>query len=74
MIDMTYDPEADAIYITLSRGKIDDTEEIAPNLFVDRDEEGRILGIEVLTASKVLGPGDWQKARTPGTMSSDAAE
>jgi uncharacterized protein YuzE len=77
MIDMTYDPEADAVYITLARiarGSIDRTDEIAPNVFVDRDGKGRIIGIEVLTASKVLAPGDWQKARLPGASASDAAE
>jgi uncharacterized protein YuzE len=77
MIDMTYDPEADAVYIYIahiSRGSIDRTDEIAPNVFVDRDAKGRILGIEVLTASKVLAPGDWRKARPPGTPASDAAE
>jgi uncharacterized protein YuzE len=74
MIDMTYDPEADAVYISLARGTIDGTDEIAPNVFVDRDTKGRILGIEILTASKVLAPGGWQKARLPGRPASDAAE
>lgn len=74
MIDTTYDPEADAVYVSLARGKIAETEEIAPNVMVDRDAEGRILGIEVLTATKVLAPGTWRRARPPGSSASDAAE
>ncbi len=74
MIDLTYDPEADAVSISLGRAKIAATDEIAPNVFVDRDAAGQIVGIEVLTASKVLAPGDWQKARRPGAAAADAAE
>ena len=74
MKEMTYDPEADAVSITISRSRIDETEEIAPNVFVDRDDEGRIVAFEILTASKVLAPGDWQRARLPGATSADAAE
>ena len=59
MIDMTYDPEADAAYIYLGRGKIIETAEAGPFIY-DVDAEGRVIGI--LSASKVLAPGDWQKA------------
>jgi uncharacterized protein YuzE len=74
MTEITYDPEADAVNIMISRSRIDATDEIAPNVFVDRDAQGRVVGFEVLTASKVLAPGDWQQARMPGTQSADAAE
>lgn len=73
MIDMTYDPEADAAYITLGRGKVDASEDAGPFTY-DVDAEGRIIGIEILSASKVLAPGEWQKARPPGRRSADAAE
>jgi uncharacterized protein YuzE len=73
MIDMTYDPEADAVYIQLARGSVDRTEEAGPFIY-DIDVEGRICGIEILSASKVLAPGDWQQARRPGAKSADAAE
>ena len=65
MIDANYDPEADAVYILLARAKVDRTEEAGPFLY-DLDSEGRICGIEILSASKVLTPGAWQKARQPG--------
>ncbi len=72
MIDMTYDPEADAAYIYLGRGKIVDTAEAGPFTY-DMDAEGRVIGVEILHASKVLAPGDWRKARLPGPRA-DAAE
>lgn len=73
MIDMTYDPEADAAYIYLAKGKLAETAEAGPLLY-DVDAEGRVVGIEILHASRVLAPGDWRKrARLPGTMP-EAAE
>jgi len=73
MIDMTYDPEADAVYIYVGRGDIDRQAGADP-LFYDLDVEGRIVGIEILSASKVLAPGDWRNARRPGAKNVDAAE
>jgi uncharacterized protein YuzE len=73
MIDMTYDPEADAVYMLLVQAKVDRTEKAGPFIY-DLDAEGRISGIEILSASKVLAPGDWQNARRPGAKSADAAE
>jgi uncharacterized protein YuzE len=73
MTDMTYDPEADAVYITVGRGDIDRTEEAGPFIY-DGDADGRIVGIEILSASKVLVPGDWKKAHAPGQARVSAAE
>jgi uncharacterized protein YuzE len=72
MTDITYDAEADAVYITVGRGNIDRTEEAGPFIY-DVDAEGRIVGIEILSASKVLVPGDWKKARSPGESRVGAA-
>lgn len=74
MIDMTYDPEADAIYMYVGTSRdIDHTEEAGPFLY-DVDNDGRIVGIEILSASKVLAPGDWRNARRPDEKNADAAE
>jgi uncharacterized protein YuzE len=73
MIDITYDSEADAVYVLLAHAKVDRTEEAGPFIY-DLDAEGRISGIEILSASKVLAPGDWQNAHRPGAKSADAAE
>ena len=73
MIDITYDPEADAVYMYVGRGTFDHTEEAGPFVY-DVDVEGRILGIEILSATLVLAPGDWQQGRLPGPRQADAAE
>ncbi|MFT8245576.1 DUF2283 domain-containing protein [Roseomonas sp. BN140053] len=50
MITTTYDPEADALYITLMpRGTVvAETREVAPGVMHDLDAEGRLVGIEIL--------------------------
>ncbi len=73
MTNITYDPEADAVYIHVGTGKIDRTEEAGPFTY-DVDSEGHIVGIEVLAASKVLAPGDWKKANRPDATHASAAE
>jgi uncharacterized protein YuzE len=73
MTDVTYDPEADAVYLRIGRGKVDHTEEAGPFIY-DVDAEGRVLGIEILSASKTLAPGDWKNAQLPGQTTVDAAE
>jgi uncharacterized protein YuzE len=73
MTDITYDPEADAVYIYVGGGKIDRQAEAGPFIY-DMDVEGRVVGIEILSASKVLAPGDWKNARRPSAESADAAE
>jgi uncharacterized protein YuzE len=65
MSDITYDAEADAVYITVGHGKIDHTEEAGPFIY-DVDAEGHIVGIEILSASKELATGDWKKAGLQG--------
>jgi uncharacterized protein YuzE len=62
MTDISYDPEADAVYITVGRGTVARTEEDGPFIY-DVDGEGHILGIEILSASNVLAAGDWKKPR-----------
>jgi uncharacterized protein YuzE len=73
MIDLTYDPEADAVYINVGSGKIDRQDEAGPFIY-DLDADGLIIGVEILAASKVLAPGDWQNAKRPAVKSVDAAE
>lgn len=66
MLDITYDPDADAAHISLGSGQVAEREEIAPNLVLDYDREGRVVGIEVFGASKILVPSAWKHARRPG--------
>ena len=48
-----YDPKADAMYIRLSSGTIADSDEVRPNVFLDTDANGRVLGSELLDVSKL---------------------
>jgi uncharacterized protein YuzE len=55
MVRVEYDQKADAMYIWLRKAKYDISEELAENVVLDLDKNGRIIGIEVLGASKNLG-------------------
>ncbi|QDM00273.1 DUF2283 domain-containing protein [Rhodopseudomonas palustris] len=72
-MDSSYDPKADAVYITVGKGTFAETLEAGPFIY-DVDAEGRVLGIEILSASRVLAPGDWKKAGLPNRSRSAAAE
>lgn len=49
-----YDPEADILYIFVKEGKVRDTEEIDEDIFVEYDEKGNIVGIEIWQAGKYV--------------------
>jgi uncharacterized protein YuzE len=53
---ITYDPEADALYIELRRVTAADSVDIEEGVTVDLDAEGHIIGIEILDASERLTP------------------
>ena len=53
---VTYDPEVDAAYIRFSAGKVEESEEVTAGIVLDYDEEGRIVGMEVLNARQHLPP------------------
>lgn len=52
---IVYDPIADALSITFRRGKVKKTLEIAPEVVLDVDAEGRPLYLEILGARGKLG-------------------
>ena len=49
---MRYSQEADAIYIRLNENKIVNSDEISDGLIADYDENGNVVGIEILWASE----------------------
>jgi len=53
---ITYDPEADSLYIYFSKKKIKRTVEVSSRVFVDLDAQGNIRGIEMLFVSKTIFP------------------
>jgi len=46
------DHAADAVYLNLTDRPIEGSEEVAEGIIVDYDAEGRIVGVEILDASK----------------------
>jgi uncharacterized protein YuzE len=46
------DQQADALYLTLSEAPAVSSEELSPGIIVDYDEQGRVVGIELLHLSK----------------------
>lgn len=52
---ISYDPEADAIYITLKGHGVDHTVRLGPDIAIDYGPDGEIHGIEILAASEHLG-------------------
>ena len=51
-MEITYDKEADAMYIRLKKGKFFRNRVIDDNTILDLDKEGDILGIELLWVSE----------------------
>jgi uncharacterized protein YuzE len=48
MVSVEFDPEVNALYLRLSKGKVSSSEPIADNITVDLNEQGRIVGFELL--------------------------
>jgi uncharacterized protein YuzE len=53
---ITYDPEADALYIVLRDVVPSDSSDIEDGVTVELDNEGHIIALEVLDASDRLTP------------------
>ena len=53
----SYDPEVDALFVRFTDSAIVESEEVSPDLVVDYDANGRIVGIEILNATARLGEG-----------------
>ncbi len=49
-----YDASVDALVIQLRAGKYAGSDEVAPNVIMDFDEQGEPLAIEILNARRVL--------------------
>jgi uncharacterized protein YuzE len=62
MTSTRYDPQADAAYFKLGEATVFESEEVAPDVILDFDKEGRVVGLEVLQAKLRLAPGEWSKA------------
>ncbi len=49
---ITYDPEVDVLWIILSNAAIEESDEEKPGVIIDYDRNGKIVGFEILNASK----------------------
>ena len=54
-MEITYDPKADALNLTFKKGKVAKTVEIAPEINLDLDKNGRPLYLEIIGASEKIG-------------------
>jgi uncharacterized protein YuzE len=52
---ITYDPEADALYIELRHATPIDSRDIEEGVTADLDADGHVLGIEILHVRERLG-------------------
>ncbi len=62
MTSTRYDPQADAVYFKLGETTVFESEEVAPDVILDFDNEGRVVGVEILHAQTRLAPGEWSQA------------
>jgi uncharacterized protein YuzE len=66
-MEITYDKKADAMYIYFQKGKKPArTVELADLLIADLDKKGKVIGVEVLAASKQV-KSDTKKTKSNNT-------
>lgn len=54
-MEITYDSKADALNLTFKEGKVAKTVEIAPEINLDLDKNGRPLYLEIIGAAEKIG-------------------
>ena len=50
-MDFSFDKVANALYIKISCGKVEESDEISPGIVVDYSPSGDIVGVEILEFS-----------------------
>jgi uncharacterized protein YuzE len=51
---VNYDPATDVLYLVTQKGVEAEFKEVIPGVNVELDEEGQVIGVEILGASRVL--------------------
>ena len=54
-MEITYDPKADALSIILKKGRVAKTIELAPEIILDMDKNGKPLYLEIIGAKEKIG-------------------
>ncbi len=49
-----YDKKSDSLYMIISKGRQEGYIELAPNVNLEIGTQGKIIGLEILQASKIL--------------------
>ena len=49
-----YDKESDSLFIYLGEGEEESFEEIVPGINIELDKNGKIIGVEILKASRFM--------------------
>lgn len=55
---LAYDAAADALYLTLSDSKPAESDEVRPGVVIDYDDQGRVVGVEILHVRKQFPDAD----------------
>jgi len=66
-----YYPETDSLYIDLSERTSVDSREVAPGVVLDFDAEGRLVGIDIDRASRVVNLSRLETESLPVAESSE---
>ena len=48
MVSLRFDSKANALYMKIAEGRVSETEPLNDGVFIDLDEGGKILGIEII--------------------------
>lgn len=59
---MQYDSKLDALYLEFAKGKYSKSRKISDSILVDEDSKGKVLGIEILDATKNISAFNPQKS------------
>ena len=51
-MQMTYDPDRDILQIAFNTSEVGETAQISPNLILDYDDDGLLVGLELREASQ----------------------
>ena len=65
---ITYDKDVDALNITLKTGSVAKTMELSPEVFLDLDENGNPLYLEIIGASQRIGKKNFSKITIGGKL------